>query len=45
MTGSSLNATDRVDQPPQAEIKEIPIAHPSKTITVAPISINSIASR
>lgn len=40
MTGSSLTAMDRVGQPPQVEIKEIPIAHPSKTIIVAPISIN-----
>lgn len=40
MTGSSLNAVDRVGQPPQVEIKEIPVASPSKTLTVAPISIN-----
>lgn len=40
MTGSSLDAADRVGQPPQVEIKESKIDGIQKTLVVAPISIN-----
>ena len=40
LTGGSLNASDRVGQAPQVEIKEIPIANAPKVVTVAPISVN-----
>jgi alpha-N-arabinofuranosidase len=40
LTGSFLDATDRVGQPPQVEIKEVPIDSTPGTISVAPISVN-----
>lgn len=40
MTGKDLNAEDRVGQPAQVAIKEIPIGDAPKTIEVAPISID-----
>jgi alpha-N-arabinofuranosidase len=40
MTGSSVDAANHVGQPPQVEVKEIPIGDVPKTISVAPISIN-----
>jgi len=40
LTGSTLDATDRVGQPPQVEIREISIANAPETISVAPISVN-----
>ena len=40
LTGSSLDAMDRVGQPAQVEIKEIPITSTSGSIAVAPISVN-----
>ncbi len=40
LTGSTLDAADRVGQPPQVEIKEFSVANPSETISVAPISVN-----
>ena len=40
LTGSTLDAADRVGQPPQVEIKESSVANPSETISVAPISVN-----
>jgi alpha-N-arabinofuranosidase len=39
LTGSTLDATDRVGQPPQVEIKET-TDNASETISVAPISVN-----
>jgi alpha-N-arabinofuranosidase len=39
LTGSTLDATDRVGQPPQVEIKET-TGSASETISVAPISVN-----
>jgi hypothetical protein len=35
-----LDATDRVGQPPQVEIKESSVGNPSETFSVAPISVN-----
>lgn len=40
VTGSSLDAADRVGKPSQVEVKEIPIDSTPKTISVAPISVN-----
>jgi len=40
LTGSTVDAFDRVGQPPQVEIKEIPIASVPASIPVAPISVN-----
>ena len=40
LTGSTLDATNRVGQPPQVEIKEIPIGAALEKISVAPISVN-----
>ena len=40
LTGSSLDAMDRVGQPAQVEIKEIPVSNASGPIPVAPISVN-----
>jgi alpha-N-arabinofuranosidase len=40
MTGSSLDAANHIGQPPQVEIKEIPIGDAPVTISVAPISVN-----
>ena len=40
LTGSTLDATDRVGQPPQVEIKETSIGSTPGTISVAPISVN-----
>lgn len=40
ITGRDLNATDRVGQPAEVAIKEIPVSSDSKTISVAPISID-----
>ncbi len=40
MTGSSLDAANHVGQPPQVEVKEIPIGAAPRTISVAPISVN-----
>jgi alpha-N-arabinofuranosidase len=40
LTGSTLDSTNRVGQPPQVEIKEIPIGTTPGTVSVAPISIN-----
>lgn len=39
LTGKSLNAVDRVGQPPQAEIKETSVSA-GPAISVAPISVN-----
>lgn len=40
LTGKDLNAEDRIGQPPQVEIKEIPRGDTSKSISVAPISVD-----
>ena len=40
MTGSSLDAANSVGQPPQVEVKEIPIGNAASTISVAPITVN-----
>ena len=40
MTGKSLDAADRVGQPPQVEVKEIAIGDAPHSLTVAPISVN-----
>ena len=40
MTGKSLDAANRVGQPPQVEVKEIAIGEAPKTVSVAPISVN-----
>ena len=40
LTGSSLDATDRVGQPPQVEIKEMPIGNSPGTISVSATSVN-----
>jgi len=39
-TGKDLDAADRVGQPSQVEIKEIPIDNAPKAVSVAPISVN-----
>lgn len=40
ITGKDLNAGDRVGQPAQVAIKEVPLGDASKSIAVAPISID-----
>jgi alpha-N-arabinofuranosidase len=40
MTGKDLEAANRVGEPPQVTVKEIPIGDASGTMSVAPISIN-----
>jgi hypothetical protein len=40
MTGSSLDASNRVGQTPQVEVKEIAIGESPRSLTVAAISIN-----
>ena len=40
MTGTSLDAADKVGQPPQVEVKEMPVSDTSGPILVAPISVN-----
>ena len=40
MTADSLDATDRVGQKPQVEVKAITLEAASRTIPVAPISVN-----
>ena len=40
MTGNSLEAANRVGQPPQVEVKEIPMGNLPESIAVAPISVN-----
>ncbi len=40
LTGSTLDAADRVGQPPQVVVKRISLANAPETITVAPISVN-----
>jgi alpha-N-arabinofuranosidase len=40
LTGNSLDAANRVGQPPQVEVKEISLGDAQGTITVAPISVN-----
>jgi alpha-N-arabinofuranosidase len=40
LTGSTVDAADRVGQPTQVEIKEIPLGNAPETISVAPISVN-----
>jgi alpha-N-arabinofuranosidase len=40
LTGSTLDASDRVGQPPQVAVKQTSIANAPETITVAPISVN-----
>ena len=40
MTASSLDATNRVGQPPQVEIKDVPQSTASQVISIAPISVN-----
>jgi alpha-N-arabinofuranosidase len=40
LTAASLDAANRVGQPPQVEVKEIPMSSVPQTVTAAPISIN-----
>jgi len=40
LTGSNLDAANRVGQEPQVAVKEIAIGEPLHSLTVAPISIN-----
>ena len=40
MTGKSLEASDRVGQAPEVEVKEIAIGNAPTSLTVAPISVN-----
>jgi alpha-N-arabinofuranosidase len=40
LTGSSVDAANHVGQPPQVEVKEIPMGSVPGTISVAPISVN-----
>jgi len=40
MTGKDLDATNRAGQQPQVEVKAIPLPNATKTLQVAPISIN-----
>jgi len=40
LTGATVDAANRVGQPPQVEIKEISIANIPGSISVAPISVN-----
>jgi alpha-N-arabinofuranosidase len=40
LTGESLEASDRVGQPPEVVVKESSIGDDPLTLTVAPISVN-----
>src|SRR6202041_1950229 len=40
LTGATVDAANRVSQPPQVEIKQIPISQAPGTISVAPITVN-----
>ncbi len=40
LTGSDLEATDRVGQPPQVEVKETSIGDAPESLSIAPISVN-----
>jgi alpha-N-arabinofuranosidase len=40
LTGSGLDAENSVGQPPQVEVKEIPIRNAASTISIAPITLN-----
>lgn len=40
MTGNDLNAANKVGEQPQVEIKEVTVSDASKTLSVAPISVN-----
>jgi len=40
MTGKDLAASDHAGQPPQVEIREMPAGDSSKSVAVAPISVN-----
>ncbi len=40
MTAGSVDAENHVGQPPQVEVKETVIGEPSRTLIVAPISVN-----
>jgi len=40
MTGKDLNASDRVGQEPQVEVKEIELADVQQALSVAPISVD-----
>jgi alpha-N-arabinofuranosidase len=40
MTGSNTDAANRLGQPPQVEVKEIPIGNAAGATSVAPISVN-----
>jgi alpha-L-arabinofuranosidase len=40
LTGSNLDAVNPVGQPAQVTIKETAIGNASKTVSVAPISVN-----
>lgn len=40
LTGSGLDAANHAGQPPQLEVKEIPISETSGKVTVAPFSVN-----
>jgi hypothetical protein len=40
MTGNSVDAANRVGQPPQVEVRETALSEDPKTLSVAPISVN-----
>jgi alpha-L-arabinofuranosidase len=40
MTGKTLEAADRVGQPPEVEVKETAVGDAPHSLTVSPISIN-----
>jgi alpha-L-arabinofuranosidase len=40
MTGKDLEASNHVGEPPQVEVKEVPVSDASGTIAVAPISVS-----
>ena len=40
LTGATLDAANRIGQPPQVEIKQTAIADVPRSLTVAPISVN-----
>jgi hypothetical protein len=40
MTGSGPDAANHLGQPPQVEVKEIPIGNAPRAISVAPVSVN-----
>jgi len=40
MTGKDLDASNRIGEKPQVEVRELPMGGAATTLSVAPISVN-----